>query len=152
MSHLTWREELRTRGYRVTPQRQLVLEAVRELEHATPDAICTRVQKTASGLNLSTVYRTLDLLEKVGLITHTHLGAGAPSYHLAEEADHLHVVCRGCGEVTDTALDLADPLVERLRHDLDFEADARHLTVMGQCHRCRAATGVQDADRGTGTA
>ncbi|ASU82174.1 transcriptional repressor [Nocardiopsis gilva YIM 90087] len=156
MSHLTWREELRARGYRVTPQRQLVLEAVRELEHATPDAICTEVQKTAAGLNLSTVYRTLDVLEKVGLITHTHLGAGAPSYHLAEEADHLHVVCRECGEVTDTALELADPLVERLRRDLGFEADARHLTVVGQCSRCRAAAAGQEADagaeRGTETA
>ena len=68
MSHHTWREELRSRGYRVTPQRQLVLEAVRVLDHAPPDAICTEVQKTVAGLNLSTVYRTLDLLEKVGLV------------------------------------------------------------------------------------
>ncbi|MBB4934148.1 Fur family ferric uptake transcriptional regulator [Lipingzhangella halophila] len=136
MVHQTWREELRTRGYRVTPQRQLVLEAVQELEHATPDAICSRVQRTASDLNLSTVYRTLDVLEKVGLITHTHLGAGPPSYHLSEEADHLHVVCRECGEVSDTALDLADGLVERLRAEIGFRADARHLTVFGTCRRC----------------
>ncbi|MDA8369231.1 MAG: Fur family transcriptional regulator [Nocardiopsaceae bacterium] len=140
MSHHTWREELRSRGYRVTPQRQLVLEAVRGLDHATPDAICTEVQKTVAGLNLSTVYRTLDLLEKVGLVTHTHLGAGSPSYHLTEEADHLHVVCRSCDEVTDTELDLADGLVERLRQEIGFDADARHLTVFGTCSRCRGDT------------
>ncbi|MFC3998455.1 Fur family transcriptional regulator [Nocardiopsis sediminis] len=138
MSPDTWREELRSRGYRVTPQRQLVLEAVRELEHATPDTICTRVQQTASGLNLSTVYRTLELLERIGLVTHTHLGAGSPSYHLAEEADHLHVVCRSCGEVTDSPLDLADDLVRRLRRDSGFEADARHLTIFGECRTCGA--------------
>ncbi|MBB6173891.1 Fur family ferric uptake transcriptional regulator [Nocardiopsis mwathae] len=148
MSHPTWREELRARGYRVTPQRQLVLEAVRELEHATPDAICTEVQKTAAGLNLSTVYRTLDVLEKVGLITHTHLGPGAPAYHLAEEADHLHVVCRDCGEVTDTALDFADSLVERLRRDIGFEADARHLTVVGRCRGCRSPAVDSETERG----
>ncbi|GAA3728129.1 Fur family ferric uptake transcriptional regulator [Spinactinospora alkalitolerans] len=141
MAH-TWREELRSRGYRVTPQRQLVLEAVRELEHATPDAICGRVQRTASGVNLSTVYRTLDVLEKVGLVTHTHLGQGAPAYHLAEEANHLHVVCRSCGEVSDTTLDVAGGLVEALRRDMGFEADVQHLTVFGRCERCRGGSGA----------
>ncbi|MFC7326414.1 Fur family transcriptional regulator [Marinactinospora rubrisoli] len=132
----TWREELRSRGYRVTPQRQLVLEAVGELEHATPDAICARVRRTASEVNLSTVYRTLDLLERIGLVTHTHLGQGSPAYHLAEEADHLHVVCRGCGEVSDVPLDVAAGLVAALRSDLGFEADVRHLTVFGACRSC----------------
>ncbi|WP_067972088.1 Fur family transcriptional regulator [Nocardiopsis trehalosi] len=135
----TWREELRSRGYRATPQRRLVLEAVRDLDHATPDTIRDRVQQTSAELNLSTVYRTLDLLERIGLVTHTHLGAGSPSYHLAEEADHLHVVCRSCGAVADTPLDLADGLVERLRDDAGFEADARHLTVFGRCRACREA-------------
>lgn len=140
MSHRTWREELRSRGYRVTPQRQLVLEAVQELEHATPDAVHTRVRETASGLNLSTVYRTLDLLERVGLVTHTHLRSSAPSYHLAEEADHLHVVCQDCGMVADTSLDLADDLVERLRQEIGFDANTRHLTVFGRCQGCRMAS------------
>jgi Fur family ferric uptake transcriptional regulator len=135
----TWREELRSRGYRATPQRRLVLEAVRDLDHATPDTIRDRVQQTSAELNLSTVYRTLDLLERIGLVTHTHLGAGSPSYHLAEEADHLHVVCRSCGAVADTPLGLADGLVERLRDDAGFEADARHLTVFGRCRACREA-------------
>ncbi|RCV51084.1 Fur family transcriptional regulator [Marinitenerispora sediminis] len=134
----TWREELRSRGYRVTPQRELVLEAVRELEHATPDAICSAVQRTASGVNLSTVYRTLDLLERIGLVTHTHLGPGSPAYHLAEEADHLHIVCRGCGEVRDVPLEVAAGLVGALRSGLGFEADVRHLTVFGACAGCRA--------------
>ena len=104
-----WHEELRSRGYRVTPQRQLVLEAVSELGHATPEEICARVQQTARGVNISTVYRTLELLEELGLVTHTHLSHGAPTYHLAAEADHVHLACRGCGEVTDRGL---EPLPE----------------------------------------
>ena len=67
-------EELRAKGYRLTPARQLVLGAVLALEHATPDAICAEVQRTASSVNLSTVYRTLELLEELSLVSHTHLG------------------------------------------------------------------------------
>src|SRR3974390_1510171 len=92
-------QELRGRGYRVTPQRQLVLEAVTKLEHASPEEIWADVQQTASGVNISTIYRTLELLEQLGLVTHTHLGHGAPRYHLAAEADHVHLVCQQCEQV-----------------------------------------------------
>ncbi len=136
-----WHEELRARGYRVTPQRQLVLEAVGELGHATPEEICGRVQETARGVNISTVYRTLELLEELGMVTHTHLGHGAPTYHLAAEADHVHLVCRNCGEVTEVAPRLVDGLVTALEKELGFSTDVRHLTVFGQCRDCRAARG-----------
>src|ERR1700738_2235313 len=99
----------------MTPARQLVLSAVTELEHATPDAICAEVQRTASSVNLSTVYRTLELLEELGLVTHTHLGHGAPTYHAAAEQQHLHLVCRVCGQVTEAEPALADPLADKLR-------------------------------------
>ncbi|MFO7252575.1 MAG: Fur family transcriptional regulator [Actinomycetes bacterium] len=132
-----WHEELRARGYRVTPQRQLVLEAVSELGHATPEEICARVQQTARGVNISTVYRTLELLEELGLVTHTHLSHGAPTYHLAAEADHVHLVCRGCGEVTEVAPRLVDGLVTALDQELGFATDVHHLTVFGTCRNCR---------------
>ena len=74
----TWDDTLRASGYRVTPQRQLVLEAVTKLEHATPEEIFADIHQTARGVNVSTVYRTLELLEQIGLVTHTHLGHGAP--------------------------------------------------------------------------
>ena len=98
-----WDKELRARGYRVTPQRQLVLEAVTKLEHASPEEIWADVQQTASGVNISTIYRALELLEQLGLVTHTHLGHGAPRYHLAAEADHVHLVCSSCGRITQVA-------------------------------------------------
>ncbi|WP_214413822.1 Fur family transcriptional regulator [Sphaerisporangium fuscum] len=134
----TWHEELRARGYRVTPQRQLVLEAVTRLGHATPEDICAQVQETARGVNISTVYRTLELLEELGMVTHTHLGHGAPTYHLASEADHVHLVCRGCGEITEVRPELVQGLVSRLDDELGFTTDVQHLTVFGRCRNCRS--------------
>ena len=92
---------LRSRGLRMTPQRQLVLEAVRRLEHATPEQVHELVRQQAKSVNLTTVYRSLELLEELGLVTHTHLGHGAPTYHLAGDHQHIHLVCRGCGMVED---------------------------------------------------
>jgi Fur family transcriptional regulator, ferric uptake regulator len=130
------KKELRERGYRLTPQRQLVLQAVGDLGHATPDEICAEVQRTAAAVNISTVYRTLELLEELGLVTHTHLGHGAPSYHSADAADHLHLVCRRCGEVLEAPVGAADELVSRLRESLGFETDVAHVSLYGLCARC----------------
>ncbi len=132
----TWQEELRAKGYRVTPQRQLVLEAVAALEHGTPEEICTEVQRTATGVNISTVYRTLELLEELGLVRHAHLGHGPPTYHLAADAHHVHLVCRGCDSVEDLKPTVADGLVATLRTEYGFETDVHHLTVFGLCKEC----------------
>ena len=133
---MDWRDELRAKGYRLTPQRQLVLDAVTLLEHATPDEICSQVQRSAPGVNLSTVYRTLELLEEIGLVTHTHLGHGAPTYHPASTPDHLHLVCRDCGSVTETNVEIADALVRRLAQEHGFQTDVGHFAIYGRCRRC----------------
>src|SRR5215469_13326027 len=140
-----WDDQLRARGYRVTPQRQLVLEAVTKLEHATPEEICAQVQQTARGVNISTVYRTLELLEQLGLVTHSHLGHGAPSYHLAAEAEHVHLVCRECGRITQAHPGAVAALVNALEAEQEFETDIRHLTVFGLCGDCRRAGVVKAA-------
>jgi len=134
----TWHEQLRARGYRVTPQRQLVLEAISKLDHATPEEICVQVQETARGVNISTIYRTLELLEQIGMVTHTHLGHGAPTYHLATDSDHVHLVCRDCGRVTEVSPDTIRGLITALEDQHGFETDVGHLTVFGRCAECRA--------------
>lgn len=134
----SWQQELRAKGYRVTPQRQLVLEAVTNLEHGTPEEICTEVQRTARGVNISTVYRTLELLEELGLVKHAHLGHGPPNYHLAAEAEHIHLVCRGCHTVEDVDPAVAEGLAALLERDQGFETDVHHLTVYGRCKECRS--------------
>ena len=133
----TWDDTLRAGGYRVTPQRQLVLEAVTKLEHATPEEIYAEVKQTAVGVNVSTVYRTLELLEQIGLVTHTHLGHGANRYHLAADAQHSHLVCRECGDVTQVDPAAVSSLVGSLDADYGFETDVGHLTVFGTCAKCR---------------
>ncbi len=140
MSAPTWHTELRSRGYRLTPQRQLVLQAVTDLGHATPEAIAERVRQVAEGLSLSTVYRTLDLLEELDLVTHAHLGHGAPTYHVATDADHLHLVCRSCDTVTEVAPELITGVVERLAVEQGFTVDVSHFAIFGQCASCREST------------
>jgi Fur family ferric uptake transcriptional regulator len=133
-----WRAELRARGYRLTPQRELVLEAVDELEHATPDEILTRVRERAAGVNISTVYRTIELLEKLGLVNHTHLGHGAPTYHSTAVPQHVHLMCRGCKAVVEVETAVFDAMVRGLRDEYGFETDVQHLTVFGTCKECSA--------------
>src|SRR3979411_3535320 len=124
-----WDEQLRARGYRVTPQRQLVLEAVARLDHAPSEAIGAQVQQTARGVNISTIYRTLELLEQIGMVTHTHLGHGAPIYHLASHADHVHLVCGDCGRVTEAGPDAIRPRITALEDRHGFETAQSHATV-----------------------
>jgi Fur family transcriptional regulator, ferric uptake regulator len=131
-----WRADLRAQGYRLTPQREFVLEAVRELEHGSPEEILTQVRQSAKGVNISTVYRTLELLEKLGLVSHTHLGHGAPAYHATTEPDHVHLVCRNCERVTQVEPSVAAGLVDELAARFGFHTDVRHLTVFGTCRDC----------------
>jgi Fur family transcriptional regulator, ferric uptake regulator len=129
---------LRELGLRVTPQRAQVLDAVRNLGHATPEQICDAV----SGVDVTTVYRTLELLEQLGLVRHAHLGHGAPSYRPAGD-DHIHVVCHACGAVVDADPALVEPLADRLLADEGFELDRSHFTVFGRCRQCATAQAGQ---------
>lgn len=138
MTSTDWKHTLRDRGYRITPQRQLVFEAVVALGHSTPEEVLARVQRTAQGVNLSTVYRTLEVLEQVGLVTHTHLGHGASTYQPAEAHQHLHLVCRECGSVTEADVTLADSLVGSLEQVHGFDTDVHHFAIYGQCAACRS--------------
>lgn len=133
---MTWDSKLRQLGYRITPQRQLVLEAIEELKHATPEQILVTVSKKMNGINLSTIYRTLDVLEKVGLVSHSHLGHGAPTYHSLEEETHIHLVCSNCETVQSITADVMEYTVRALRADRAFEVDVSHVTFHGLCNKC----------------
>lgn len=134
----TLRRTLHERGMRMTPQRQLVLDAVRELEHATPERICEHVQRSAPAVNITTIYRTLDLLEGLDLVRHTHLGHGAPSYS-TQPHEHVHLVCHRCGEITEIPTDELDSLSVQLRQQFGFALDPSHLALSGRCRNCIAA-------------
>ena len=131
-----WQRELRSKGYRLTPQRQLVLEAVGRLGHATPEAIAAQVHETASGVNISTVYRTLELLEQIGMVRHAHLGHGAPAYSVATDDDHVHLVCRDCGAVDDVPPQVLGDVVAQLERERGFTVDVGHVGLFGRCREC----------------
>ncbi|KRE97249.1 Fur family transcriptional regulator [Nocardioides sp. Soil774] len=126
---------LREQGLRLTPQRELILAAVEQLGHATPDEVLAHVRGQVRSVNASTVYRTLEVLEELGLVRHTHLSDRAPTYHSTREHEHVHAVCRSCRAVTSYDTEVVAPLVERLAAD-GFTVDVGHLAVFGVCADC----------------
>src|SRR5438034_9208766 len=90
-------EMLRKRGYRLTPQRFMILSVIQEAEeHLSIDQITERVQKQNPYVSLSTIYRTLELLRELGLVRENHLSGEQPHYEMAESTEHHHLVCRRC--------------------------------------------------------
>ena len=109
--------KLRDSGYRLTPQRELILAAVDSLGHATPDEVLAEVRKHANAVNASTVYRTLEVLEELGLVRHAHLSDRAPTYHTVTDHEHFHIVCRNCQKVVSVDPDMLDTLAAGLREE-----------------------------------
>lgn len=129
---------LRAAGRRLTGPRRRILTALAELEHATPDAVADFVAADGGArLAPSTIYRNLDALQDLGLVSHTHLDHRAPTYHLAEHAGHLHLLCLSCGAMTTAPADAAASLVHALAEAADFVADVTHLALYGRCVSCR---------------
>lgn len=132
----TLADVLRARGLRLTAQRQLVLEAVHELGHATPDQVHAKVAAVAAGVNITTVYRTLELLEELGLVTHAHLSHGAPTYHTVGAEQHVHLVCRSCGGVAEVPSGTLSALADTLEAERGFLVDMGHVALFGVCAHC----------------
>jgi Fur family ferric uptake transcriptional regulator len=131
-----WREKLRGSGYRLTPQRELILRAVETLGHATPDEVLAKVREQSSAVNVSTVYRTLEVLEELGLVRHAHLSDRAPTYHSVTGHEHFHLVCRNCHRIVSVDPEVLEPLNDRLQELHGFVVDVGHLTIFGRCGSC----------------
>lgn len=125
---------LRDHGYRLTGQRREVWESVQRLRHSTPDQIAAELPD----VDTSTVYRALDVLVEVGLITHTHIGHGPPVYHAVDPTPHLHLVCQRCGAQTSADVGLAAGLIAALEREHGFAADLDYMSLPGLCQACRA--------------
>jgi len=124
---------------RLTPQRRRIVDALARLEHGTPDTIAARVaQDGGAPLPLSTIYRGLEALEQLGFVSHTHLDHRTPTYHLADHATHIHLVCLACGSISEAPSGMADGFAGNLRGAAGFEADVTHMAVHGWCAPCSA--------------
>ncbi len=138
-------KKLREKGYRLTPQRVMVLEAIEHNpDHISAEEIYSRVAAKYPDVNISTVYRTLELLTKLGLVTETDLGGGRVRYHPADKGHHHHLVCRDCGAIIDLDEAALAGLKETLLRDYGFIADLRHLGIWGRCVRCQQKVAHED--------
>ncbi len=123
----------------MTPQRRaIVAEIMRTQGHISPTALARRVQGDMPGVNASTIYRTLALLEEVGVLAHAHLESGA-EYHKAEEAGHVHLTCSNCGAEDDLSMKEAQALVRVIAQHRGFRPDLTHFAISGLCSDCSAS-------------
>lgn len=127
-------QKLRSRGYRMTPQRLAILQALHDGGHLSPTQIYERVHQT--GLTETTVYRTLEFLAGNGMVNPAQVGGGHLTYELAGH-NHHHMVCRECGAHLDLEPDLLDGAISRLELQTGFQIDAGHLTFFGLCPKCK---------------
>ncbi|MBI5880053.1 MAG: transcriptional repressor [Chloroflexi bacterium] len=131
-------DSLRKRGYRVTPQRVMILAAMQESDgHVSADEVFQRVKKKHPYVNRSTIYRTLDMLAGEGVITVTDFGKASAQYEVNRDEPHHHMVCSLCGEVGEFDHALLAPLQAALRKKYRFEASIHHFAVFGLCQACQ---------------
>ena len=130
--------KLHSEGYRLTPQRQLILEAVRKAGgHLTPDQVYARVHARNPAISRATIYRTLDFLCEMRLVVAMQW-AGQAYYEIAGEQPHHHVICRICGGIEELAPGLIDSFVEAVARKQRFAIDMDHIALSGLCEQCRA--------------
>jgi Fur family ferric uptake transcriptional regulator len=131
-------QTLKEKGYRLTPQRIMVLDALHSVDsHISAEEIYAKVKAKYPYANISTVYRTLELLKELGLVTEIDLDDGRVRYHLAEKGHHHHLVCSKCGSVIDLPESSLLKLTQALARDYQFQADLRHLAIFGLCANCQ---------------
>jgi Fur family ferric uptake transcriptional regulator len=129
--------QLSEHGYRMTPQRLMILEQMESAEgHISAEEIVRRVRERYPNLNISTVYRTLELLKGLGLVTETDMGDGRVRFHTIGKGHHHHLICSACGKVTELAEEELTPLNDLLNTRHGFRADLHHLAIFGRCKNC----------------
>lgn len=138
MTHChTLLKTLRQLGYRLTPQREMIVEAVAHAEgHVTAEEVFDLVKERTSTINLATIYRTLDLLVEKGLASRADLWDGRVVYATVNHGPHIHLVCRQCGDVFNAEYTLVAPLGVALKEKYAFKADLQHLSISGVCADC----------------
>jgi Fur family ferric uptake transcriptional regulator len=129
---------IRARGERLTPQRLMVLEAVRDLAgHQTAESIYDHVRLRYPYANLATIYRVLAWLKQQSLVSETDLGGGQIEYEFLGGRRHHHLVCLRCGGRAEFGDDVVAPLATTLRERYGFEPRIDHLAIFGVCAHCR---------------
>jgi Fe2+/Zn2+ uptake regulation proteins len=134
------RDRLRERGLRWTPQRRTVIEVLAETRgHVTGSELIERCRAADATTIPSTVYRTLDVLEELGMVRHGHGVDGREEFHVGPDVEHGHLYCSDCGGRWEIADHSAAAVVRAFAAADGFEVDLAHMTVVGRCRSCREA-------------
>jgi Fur family ferric uptake transcriptional regulator len=138
------REQLRARGLRWTPQRRVLIDVLSGATgHVTGSELIERCRAVDPETVPSTVYRTLAVLEELGLVSHSHGHDGREEFHVLPEIDHGHLHCTRCGLTWELSADEAAAFIDGIQQARGFTVQVSHLSVGGLCPGCRvAAAGV----------
>ncbi len=129
--------QLRRQGYKLTPQRRKVLSVIAaSREHLSPTAIYDRVRQQQPHIGRVTIYRTLEILVRLGLICEVHVGGNCRSYLMSHHEHHHHLVCSSCGTVIDFVDCGLDELEKKLGRGTGFKIDNHLLEFIGECQSC----------------
>ncbi len=129
---------LRQHGYKLTPQRRVVIGAITASRgQLTPAELYRKVHQEHPNIGLTTIYRTLEILGSLELVCELHAGGSGRSYTIGTPEHHHHIICSGCGEVVDFSGYDISPLEERLTRETGFEIEGHLLEFTGRCQRCR---------------
>ena len=136
----TVRDRLRERGLRWTPQRRTLIEVLSRTDgHVTGIELVDRCRDVDPATIPSTVYRTLDVLEEMGLVSHSHAADGREEFHVMPTEVHGHLHCVGCGETWEIDAGEAASLVSAVADARRFRVDLTHLSISGRCASCASA-------------
>ncbi len=139
--HTAMLADLRERGHRLTPQREMVLSVICETQgHISADEILARVRARYPYLNKSAIYRTLDLLCELNLVNQTDFGEGRAMYEVHQHPHHHHLVCRKCRKMSEIDARVFAALEKQLRDEYGFVADLDHFAIWGTCGKCNASS------------
>ena len=132
-------DELRKRGFRITPQREMIINAVaHNPQHITAEEISERLQEHTQAINIATVYRTLDLLWQEGFACRNDLSEGKIVYATFQHGPHIHLVCRKCNRIIDADVKVLNSLRDNLISNYQFRPNLDHISIFGICADCQA--------------
>lgn len=132
------RERLHARGLRWTPQRRTLVEVLSRTDgHVTGSELVERCRAIDPETTPSTVYRTLDVLEELGLVRHGHGADGREEFHVRPDTEHGHLHCSACGGTWEIDEAEATTLLGSLERSRGFAAELSHVTIVGHCATCR---------------
>jgi Fur family transcriptional regulator, ferric uptake regulator len=138
--HFDLLDRLRHRGFRLTRQREVILQALSELDgHASVEQVHAQASLYCTDLDLSTVYRTLETLCELRVLSCADLGQGHVQFEIVAGAPHHHLICQGCGQVVVLDHSYLDAAADAIRRDFGFEPIFDHFAIFGLCAACSSS-------------